>query len=159
GGVAFTTPPVVKMLCYSPGNPPLTNKPAVIQFWQHWRGANWHSIALEQIAGLPYGIAIVVPMGVLASRLPPARREEGERPPTEFCAVFFISNVLSYINIVKNINDWPAAHKIFANGARGTSHAVAVFLQAPLFGSLPFSAWTWFTLMGIAFTAATAAVL
>src|SRR5207244_2181403 len=145
--------------CYSPGNPRLTNNPAAIQFWQHWRSANWHSIALEQFAGFLYGIAIVVTMGLLASRLPPARDEQRERPWTELFSVVFIFNILSYINIVKNISDWTAAHKITVNGAQGTYRSVAEFLQAPLFGSITLSAWTWFTLMWLVFTAAPVAVL
>jgi hypothetical protein len=159
GGFALTTAQFVKVLCYSPGNPRLTDNPAIIQFWQHWRSANWHSIALEQFAGFLYGIAVVVTMGLLASRLPPARDEKRERPWTEIFALVFIFNILSYINIVKNISDWTAAHRVGLNGAQDVYRSVAEFLQAPLFGSITLSAWTWFTLMWTAFTAATVAVL
>ena len=82
GGFALTTAQFVKVLCYSPGNPKLTDNPAVIQAWQHWRSANWHSIALEQFAGFLYGLAIVVPIGILASRLPARRDEPRTRPWT-----------------------------------------------------------------------------
>ncbi len=156
GGLALTTAQFVKVLCYSPGNPRLTNDPAVIQAWQHWRSANWHSIALEQFAGFLYGLAIVVTMGILSSRLPIRREEPRVRPWTEIFAVVFIFNILSYVNIVKNIEDWTAPRKI---GGEGVFHSVAQFLQAPLFGSITLSAWSWFTLMWAIFTACTILVL
>jgi len=159
GGLALTTAQFVKVLCYSPGNPRLTNDPAIIQAWQHWRSANWHSIALEQFAGFLYGLAIVVTMGILASRLPVRSEEPRVRPWTEIFAVVFIFNILSYVNIVKNIEDWTAPRKIIVNGAEGVFHSVAQVLQAPLFESITLSAWTWFTLMWGIFTACTIAVL
>jgi hypothetical protein len=159
GGLALTTAQFVKVLCYSPGNPRLTDNPAVIQAWQHWRSANWHSIALEQFAGLLYGLAIVVPIGLLASRLPARRDEPRVRPWTEIFAVVFIFNILTYLNIVKNVRDWTDPHKIVVNGAEGVFHSVAGVLRAPLFGSINMSAWSWFTMMWLAFTACTVLVL
>jgi hypothetical protein len=159
GGFALTTAQFVKILCYSPGNPRLTNNPAVIQAWQHWRSANWHSLALEQFAGFLYGLAIVIPIGILATRLAIRRDEPRTRPWTEIFAVVFIFNILSYLNVVKNIEDWTAAHKVVVNGGTGVYRAVAQFLQAPLFASLNLSAWSWFTLMWGAFTACTIVVL
>ncbi len=155
GGFALTTAQFIKVLCYSPGNPRLTSDPAVIEAWQHWRSANWHSIALEQFAGFLYGLAIVIPIGILACRLPVRQEEKRVRPWTEIFAVVFIFNILSYLNVVKNIEDWTAAHKV----GDGVHRAVAEFLQAPLFDSLNFSAWTWFTLMWGIFTAGTVFVL
>jgi hypothetical protein len=159
GGLALTTAQFVKVLCYSPGNPRLTDNPAVIQAWQHWRSANWHSLAMEQFAGFLYGLAIVVPIGLLASRLPVRRNEPHIRPWTEIFAVVFIFNFLTYLNIVKNIRDWTESHKIMVNGAEGVFRSVAEALRAPLFGSISLSAWSWFTLMWIAFTACTILVL
>ena len=159
GGLALTTAQFVKLLCYAPGNPRLTGNPAVIQAWQHWRSANWHSIAMEQFAGLLYGLAIVVTLGILASRLPERRDEPRVRPWTEIFAVVFIFNALTYLNIVKNVKDWTAAQKILVNGAEGVFRSVAEVLRAPLFGSINLSAWSWFTLMWIAFTACTILVL
>ncbi len=159
GGLALTTAQFVKVLCYSPGNPRLTDNSAAIQFWQHWRSANWHSIALEQFAGFLYALAIVVTMGILASRLPSSRDEQRVRPWTEIFAVVFIFNILSYINIVKNVQDWTAPRKVMVNGAQGVFQSVGQFLQAPLFGSITLSGWTWFTLMWLAFTVATIVVL
>ncbi len=155
GGLALTTAQFIKVLCVSPGNPVLTDNPAIIQFWQHWRSANWHSIALEQFAGILYGLAIVIPLGILASRLPVRRDEPRVRPWTEIFAVVFVFNLLAYINIVKNVRDWTEARTI----GQGVFHSVAEFLRAPLFGNITLSAWTWFTLMWLAFTACTVTVL
>ena len=155
GGLALTTAQFIKLLCISPGNPVLTNNAAILEFWKHWRSANWHSIALEQFAGFLYGLAVVIPLGILASRLPVRRDEPRVRPWTEIFAVVFIFNILAYINIVKNVRDWTEARTI----GQGVFHSVAEFLRAPLIGNITLSAWTWFTLMWIAFTACTAWVL
>ena len=159
GGLALTTAQFVKVLCYSPGNPRLTTDPVIVQAWQHWRSANWHSIALEQFAGFLYGLAIVVTISILAARLPVRRQEPRVRRWTELFAVVFIFNILSYINIVKNIQDWTAPRRLVANNADATFRSVAQFLQAPLFDSITLSAWTWFTLMWGIFTLCTVAVL
>jgi hypothetical protein len=159
GGLALTTAQFLKVLCYSPGNPQLTSNPAVIAAWQHWRSANWHSLVLEQLAGLLYGLAIVVPIGLLASRVPARRDEPRTRPWTEIFAVVFIFNIVTYLNIVKNVRDWTAERKVWASGAEGVFRSVNDMLRAPLFGSVTLSAWSWFTLMWIAFTACTILVL
>ena len=159
GGLALTTAQFIKVLCISPGNPVLTDNPVAIAAWQHWRSANWHSIILEQFAGVLYGLAILIPIGILASRLPVRRNEPRSRPWTEIYAVVFIFNILTYINIVKNIEDWTAVRKIAVNGGTGVFHSVAETLKAPLFGSIEMSAWSWFTWMWLAFTAATIFVL
>jgi hypothetical protein len=159
GGFALTTAQFIKILCYSPGNPRLTSNPAIIQAWQHWRSANWHSIALEQFAGFLYGLAVLIPLGILASRLPIKREEPRVRPWTEIFSVVFIFNVLSYLNIVKNINDWTEARKMAVNGGQAVFRSVAQILQAPLFDSVNLSAWSWFILMWLAFTLCTIAVL
>jgi len=159
GGLALSTAQFVKILCYSPGNPRLAANPAVIQAWQHWRSANWHSIALEQFAGFLYGLAIVVPMGILATRLPVRREEPRVRPWTEIFAVVFVFNIISYLNIVKNVRDWTAPHRLMANGQQVVFRSVSQFLQAPLFDSVTLSAWSWFTIVWLLFTACTVAVL
>ena len=159
GGLALTTAQFIKVLCISPGNPNLTDNPAVIAAWQHWRSANWHSIALEQFAGVLYGLAILIPIGILATRLPVQRDEPRVRRWTEIYAVVFIFNILTYLNVVKNIEDWTAPHRIAVNGGEGVFRSVAEVLKAPLFGSIQLSAWSWFTLMWLAFTAGTILVL
>ena len=140
--------------------PRLTDNPVVIAAWQHWRSANWHSIALEQFAGVLYGLAIVIPIGILASRLPVRRDEPRVRPWTEIFAVVFIFNILTYINVVKNIEDWTAAAQDRRQWRpKGCSVLSPRCSSAPLFGSIEISAWSWFTLMWIAFTACTILVL
>jgi len=159
GGLALTTAQLVKVLCYSPGNPRLTENPLVIQAWQHWRSANWHSLVLEQFAGVLYGLAILVPIGWLAARLPRHDDEPRVRPWTEIFAVAFVFNILSYLNVVKNIEDWTAVRKVTVNGVEGTFRSVAETLRAPLFEAIQLSAWSWFTLMWLLFTGATVWVL
>jgi len=73
--------------------------------------------------------------------------------------VVFVFNGLTYLNIVKNVRDWTDARKVVVNGAEGVFRSVAEVLRAPLFGSINLSAWSWFTLMWIAFTACTILVL
>jgi len=159
GGFALTTAQFVKVLCYSPGNPRLTGDPGILQFWQHWRSANWHSIALEQFAGFLYGLAIVIPLGILAARLPAQRAEARERRWTEIFAIVFLFNIVTYVNIIKNVRDWTAPRKSVVGGVENIFRSVNQFLQAPLFGSITLSAWTWFTLMWLAFTGCTVALL
>jgi len=130
GGLALTTAQFIKVLCISPGNPVLTDNPVAIAAWQHWRSANWHSIILEQFAGVLYGLAILIPIGILASRLPVRRSEPRVRPWTEIYAVVFIFNILTYINVVKNIEDWTAVRKIAVNGGTGVFQSVADMLKA-----------------------------
>jgi len=81
------------------------------------------------------------------------------RPWTEIFAVVFVFNILAYLNIVKNLEDWTAVRKIMVNGTEGVFRSVAEVLQAPLFDSINMSPWSWFTLMWIAFTACTVLVL
>lgn len=155
GGLALTTAQFIKFLLISPGNPVLTNNATVIEFWKHWRSANWHSLALEQFAGFLYGLAIVIPLGILAARLPARSDEPRSRPWTEIFAVVFVFNIVGYLNIVKNVRDWTEAHRV----GEGVFRSVAEFLRAPLLGNLTFSAWAWFTLMWLALTAGTVWVL
>ena len=155
GGFALTTAQFIKVLCISPGNPVLTTDPAAIEFWNHWRSANWHSIVLEQFAGFLYGLAVLIPLGILAARLPVRREEPRSRPWTEIFAVVFVFNIVGYINLVKSVNDWTEVRHI----GSGVFRSVAEVLRAPLIGNLNLSAWTWFTLMWLAMTAGTVWVL
>lgn len=155
GGLALTSAQFIKFLLISPGNPVLTDNAGVIEFWKHWRSANWHSLALEQFAGFLYGLAVVIPLGLLASRLPVRRDEPRSRPWTEIFAVVFVLNIVGFLNIVKNVDDWTDARNV----GSGVFRSVAQFLRAPLIGNITLSAWTWFTLMWLAFTAVTVWVL
>lgn len=159
GGLALTTAQLVKVLCYSPGNPRLTQDPVVVEAWAHWRGANWHSLALEQFAGLLFGLAIVVPLGLLATRLPVHRDCKPVRPWTKVFAVVFLLNILTYLNGVKNVSSWTAARKVVVQGLEGTFQPVAEVMRAPFFEGVQLPAWSWFTLMWLAFTGVTLLVL
>lgn len=155
GGFALTTAQFIKLLLLAPGNPVLTDNAAVIEFWKHWRSANWHSIALEQFAGFLYGLAVLVPLGMLASRLPVRKEEPRVRPWTEIFAVVFVLNIVGFINIVKNVDDWTDPRNV----GSGVFRSVAEFLRVPLIGNIALSTWTWFTLFWLAFTAVTVWVL
>lgn len=155
GGFALTTAQFIKVLCVTPGNPVLTQDPAVIAAWSHWRSANWHSLVLEQFAGLLYGLAVYVPLAVLAKRVPVRKAAALTRPWTQVAAVMFVFNLVTYINLVKNVADWTEPRAV----GQGVFRSVAPLLRAPLLGAIELSAWTWFTLMWAAFTVGTAWVL
>lgn len=155
GGFALTTAQFIKVLFLTPGNPVLTQSPEVIEAWMHWRSANWHSLVLEQFAGVLYGLAILVPVGLLATRVPIRREKFQVRPWTQIFALVFVFNVITYINVVKNVNDWTEPHPV----GQGVWRAVAEVLHAPLFKSLALIPWMWFTLMWGTFTIGTIWIL
>jgi hypothetical protein len=152
GGVGFQIAQFVKILLYMPGNPALTANPQAIQSWAHWHSANWHSIAAEQGVGLLYGLAIVLPMSMLAARAKVRDAEPRVRRWTEAFAVFFILNVLLYVNLVKNLGDWTAER---AGGFR----PVPLTMKAPLLRFWEMSAPGWFNLMFLLIAACTVALL
>ena len=155
GGFALTTAQFIKLILLAPGNPVLTDNAAAIEFWKHWRSANWHSVALEQFAGFLYGLAVLIPLGLLAARLPVRKEEPRLRPWTEIFAVVFVLNIVGFINIVKNVDDWTDARNV----GTGVFRSVAEILRVPLIGNINLSAWTWFTLFWLAFTGVTVWVL
>jgi hypothetical protein len=155
GGFALTTAQFIKVLCLTPGNPVLTQDALVIEAWKHWRSANWHSLVLEQLAGLFYGLAVYVPLKLLASRTPVHKGVTAVRPWTQVVAVVFVFNGVTYLNLVKNLNDWTEPRKIGGDLFR----SVAEILRAPLFGGLAWSPWTWFTGIWVVFTVGTVWVL
>ncbi len=58
-------------------------------------------------------------------------------------AIVFVVPWLLYVNTVKNVADWTAAH--------GDYRSLPQVMQAPLFDSISLSAWGWFNLcFGIA---------
>lgn len=152
GGLGLMTALFVRSLCWTPGNPALTDDAAVIEAWRHWRSANWHSIMTEQFAGVLYGLAIAIPLGLLATRTKPFSGEQRLRRWTEIFAVFFVFNVLTYINIFKNVDVW-------TSGRAGGPGAMPEMMKAPLFGSIELSASAWFNLAYLAFSACTVFLL
>lgn len=152
GGLGFMCAQFIKLLALMPGNPVLSQDPEVIQRWAHWRSANWHSILAEQGAGLFYGLAIAITMGVLATRVRSTLEEPRVRRWTEAFSIFFILNILVYVNLVKNVRDWTEPR----GGGPG---AVPLTMKAPLFGSIELSALGWFNVMFLLITICTVALL
>ena len=152
GGLGFMVAQFLKLLALMPGNPVLTQNQATIQAWAHWRSANWHSILAEQGVGLLYGVAILLPMAMLVTRVPQASSEPRTRRWTEVFAVAFLLNVLVYVNLVKNVSDWTALR---AGGFR----SVPLSLKAPLAGFWEMSAVSWFSLMFALIALVTVALL
>lgn len=152
GGVGFQIAQTLKIVLYMPGNPVRVSDPATVQAWAHWHAANWHSIMAEQGVGLFYGLAIVLPMSMLARRAAVREGEPRVRRWTEAFAVFFILNVLLYVNLVKNLNDWTAER---AGGFR----SVPLVMKAPLMPFWEMTARGWFNLMFVCIALCTVALL
>ena len=152
GGLGFMLAQFVKILMFMPGNPRLTQDESVIQAWAHWRSANWHSICAEQGAGLMYGLAIAVAMGMLATRLKPVNDDPPVRRWTEAFSVSFILNALLFVNLVKCIEDWTRERT-------GGFRSVPLLMKAPLFQGIELSARTWFTIIFLLMTVCTVTLL
>lgn len=69
---------------------------------------NWHSV-LEQTYGFINGIGVAVAMGYLAVRMPRVIDEPPRQRWANVVAVFFVLLVVTYINLVKNAEDWVKA--------------------------------------------------
>jgi hypothetical protein len=175
GGLGFMFTQFVKMMLIALGSPALIENPAVRAYWRHWNQANWHSLIIEQGAGLFYGLAIVVPLGVIARRAPRLQDDPPVRRWAEVYAAAFLLVVLGYVNIVKNIDNFiedrapnipgvqatisdPAAFAadqvLDANGReRKPDDPVPAYrlvpdhMRMPLIQSVNLSAWTWFSLI------------
>ncbi|MBO0858574.1 MAG: hypothetical protein J2P21_08935 [Chloracidobacterium sp.] len=152
GGLGLMVAQFLKMLAYMPGNPLLTQDPATIRAWAHWHSANWHSIATEQVAGLFYGLGTVLTMAMVSAHTKPVESEPRTRRWTEVFAVSFILNLLTYLNLVKNIGDWTRQRV-------GGFQSVPSSLKAPLFGEIELSAAGWFRVVFILFTICTVTLL
>lgn len=152
GGLGFMLAQFTKILMFMPGSPLLTDNQETIQSWAHWRNANWHSICTEQGAGLLYGLGIAIAMGLLASRVKPVDNDPPVRRWTEVFSVGFILNVLLFVNLIKNVEEWNKSRP-------GGYRAIPEVMKAPLFQSIELSAWTWFTLIFLLMTICTVALL
>lgn len=148
GGLGFLFMIFMKLFLVSFGNPQIVTDPETIAYWKHWQQANWHSLAVEQGAGCFYGIGLALAMAYLARSTPRVVDNEPKRRWTAAFAVFFILNVLLYINIVKNVQDF-----------LGGRAAVPDPMTAPLFDSIVFSTWGWFNIHWLAITICTVALL
>jgi hypothetical protein len=103
--------------------------------WAHWQQQNWHSV-LEQTYGFFNGLAIVVALAFLATRLRPQADGPRVRPWSEPVALAFVLVLLPYLNLVKNVRVW-------TEGARPLMDDP---MQAPLIGAewANLSATGWF---------------
>ncbi|MBI5083670.1 MAG: hypothetical protein HZB13_03605 [Acidobacteria bacterium] len=151
GGLALPVAQFVKQLAFMVGNPVITTDAATVERWAHWHKTNWHSLVTEQGVGLLYGLAIALPMAALAARLSPHPDAPREGRWTAAFACFFTLNVITYINLVKNVNDWTREQ---AGGFR----AVPAVMKAPLLG-YELSALAWFNIVFLMFAVATALLL
>lgn len=151
GGLGFVLAEFVKILAVAPGNPVISQDPEWLARWAHWHSSNWHSLVAEQGVGLLYGLAIVLPMSMLARRLPMALEEPRVRKWTESFSVFFAFGILLYVNMVKNVPDWTKPH----NG----HVSVPPFMKAPLIPQIELSALGWFNVTFLVMAACVAAIL
>ncbi|MBI4892005.1 MAG: hypothetical protein HY821_15370 [Acidobacteria bacterium] len=152
GGVGFMLAQFVKMLAWMPGNPLLTQDQATIQWWDHWRKTNWHSLVTEQFVGLLYGLATVLAMALVWRRTAARTDEPRVRRWTELWSVSFVVNGIAWMNLWKNVGDYTSERS-------GGFRSVPESMKLPLFGAVELSAEMWFHLLFGLFTALTIALL
>ena len=152
GGISFIVATFAKILAYAPGNPKLTQDPAVVQAWAHWRSANWHSLLTEQFVGFLYGLSLAIAMGLLVTRVRWREHEPRMRRWTEGFTVFFLLNLLLYVNLVKCLE------AVWTKTRAGGFRSVPLSMKAPLF-NIELPSETWFSLMFLAITVCTVALL
>ena len=156
GGLGFSGVQWLKQLFISFGNPRileakgiLPGSPLFIEItskWANWQGQNWHSF-LEQTYGFVNGIAIAVALGYLASRIKMHNDAEqsGSLRKYRWTAAFsaiFVLFILTYFNIVKNVQTWseqlnPDIWQRVVTQADGSTEKVAALWDFPYLGRLP----------------------
>ena len=140
-GIAFTQ--LIKVMMVAPGNPTrLSDLPPdvsapIIAAWSHWRSANWHSIAIEQGAGIVYGLGVAVAIAMLASRVPAVRNEPRVRRWTDVFSVVFVLCGIIYLSMIKLVAE-------YTKERAGGFIEVPMRMKTPLFDNLEFSTRTWF---------------
>ena len=152
GGLGYMTIQFIKVMLMSLGNKATTEDPTILQYWAHWQSANWHSIIMEQGAGLFFGLGLVIAMGILSTRTPRVTDEPPVRRWTEAFSVFFLLNVLLYVNMVKMVGD-------FTSEQSGGYCCVPLDMKMPLIQSIHFSAWGWFSIMYLLLSVCTVSLL
>jgi hypothetical protein len=156
GGLGFMTIEFIKLMLCSFGNRGVTDDPAVLKYWAHWQSANWHSIVMEQSAGLLFGLSLAIAMGLLSTRTPQYRDVSDVAAPvrrwTEAFSVFFLLNVLLYVNFVKMLQDWIAERP-------GGYRSVPLDMKMPLIQTIHFSPYGWFNIMFLSLGLCTVALL
>ena len=171
GGIGFAGIQWVKQMMVAPGNPRRmegkgflpgsSNYETIVNAWANWQHQNWHSF-LEQSYGFVNGIAIAIPMGLLARRYPNVDQPgnvqfSSLKKFTTAFSVIFILLIIPYVNIVKNVETWSELSKqenwkqITLNVDRSQSISAA-YWDLPYIGRLPgihflsFTPVTWFNL-------------
>ncbi len=134
GGLGFSGVQCLKLVMIAPGNPARVSDPEMIDFWQHWHRANWHSW-LEQSYGFVNGLAIAVAIGLLATRVQKRAQEVPVRPWTEIFSIAFVLFALTYLNLYKCVGTWVG------------QGAVPELMKMPLIESIEMSALWWFTII------------
>ncbi|WP_080055487.1 hypothetical protein [Spirosoma aerolatum] len=153
GGLGFSGIQWVKQLLMAPGNPRiLTGRglspdsaefKTVVVNWANWQQQNWHSF-LEQTYGFVNGIAIVVALGFLATRVPMHQ----DRPVDERgrwalgIATIFVWLAIPYVNLVKNVEEWgkqlnPDVWTRSMTRPDGSTETTTALWDAPYLGRLP----------------------
>lgn len=155
GGLGFSGIQWVKQVMMAPGNPriligkglsPESNAfKTITDNWSSWQQQNWHSY-LEQSYGFVNGIAILVALGFLATRIPvhtdPPKPDSGNGKWTLGVAVVFVWLAVPYVNLVKNVDDWrehlnPEVWTRVVPASDGTLQTTAALWDAPYLGRLP----------------------
>lgn len=149
GGIGFAGIAWLKLMLLSFGNPAVTDDPAVIQAWHHWHSANWHSF-LEQSYGFVNGVGLMLALALLITRLPKqVDPPESRSTWTEIFALMFVLPVLSYVNMVKNVDGWTDLYGGTIDPTTqehlNAHRPIPETMQAPWFDSIEMSAWAWFS--------------
>lgn len=153
GGAGFAGIAWLKLMVVAPGNPQkyqamaeegiLSTEAAqeIIFKWSDWQAQNWHSF-LEQSYGFVNGLAMVVALGLLASRTKIHRDPNPPRRWTKGAAAFIVLIMMTYVNIVKNVDVWvdglnPSHWKREITLENGAVEKVEALWDVPFLGRLP----------------------
>ncbi|MCA9411700.1 MAG: hypothetical protein KC944_10870 [Candidatus Omnitrophica bacterium] len=164
GGAGFSGIAWLKLMMVAPGNSHIYQSmaedgalstdaaQAIITKWSHWQGQNWHSF-LEQSYGFVNGLAVVVALGLLASRVKIHEDEKPTRRWTEAAAAFIVLIVMTYVNIVKNLDVWvsqlnPANWQRKITLPNGDTETAQALWDVPFIGRLPGVEWMHLTPTG-----------
>ncbi|GAB4000621.1 hypothetical protein GCM10028807_54170 [Spirosoma daeguense] len=152
GGLGFSGIQWIKQLMMAPGNPrrlignglssDSTEFKTITTNWAEWQHQNWHSF-LEQTYGFVNGLALIVALGYLATRIPihDEPRESSEKTGrwTLGVATVFVWLAIPYVNLVKNLDDWSKNlnPEVWTGIKTGGSEDTPALWTAPYLGKLP----------------------
>ncbi|QMW03930.1 hypothetical protein [Spirosoma foliorum] len=155
GGLGLSGIQWIKQLLMVPGNPRIlagrglspesAEFKAAVATWADWQHQNWHSF-LEQSYGFVNGLAIVVALGFLATRIPLHNALTPNKPAqgkwTLGVATVFVLLALPYVNLVKNVEEWgkqlnPEVWTRPTLLPDGTQETAPALWDVPFLGHLP----------------------